>query len=217
MGHPTWCPSLELPGTRTELAQGETEAQNFDLRCLRKGVLPDSASRSPVLNLQTLLPCPVIGKVYPPKLGHIPIGHLCLRSEGPRSPDTSSPSSHPGESERSPWAVPPGHLPPCLPHPHPRPSQAPGLLTGPRAPSAGAFREERLSASIPAPSSAQHTWRRRRPHPVQTPPPARYPFAVTPPPTRRRHGALLYLAILCFGAAAPIPDPREACLSDPEE
>lgn len=30
--HPTWSPSLELPGARTELTQGETEAEKLDQR-----------------------------------------------------------------------------------------------------------------------------------------------------------------------------------------
>lgn len=175
LGHPTWCPSLELPGARTELTQGETEAQNFDLRCLRKGVPPGSVSRSPVLNIETLLPCPVMGKVYPP-------------TEGRARPH---PHRAPLPEERK--AAQSGHFQPQLPpggvgeKPLGGSSRAPAALS--TAPPSQAFAHagplDRSSRALcwRLPGSASVCLYTRsllspthlaavRPHPVQTPPPA---------------------------------------------
>lgn len=64
LGPHTNCPSLKLPGARTELTQGET-GHNFDLRCHREGVPTRFSIRSPALNIETSL-APVMGKVTHP-------------------------------------------------------------------------------------------------------------------------------------------------------
>lgn len=151
--HSTWPLSLELPGARTEVTQGETEAQSPDQRRVWERVPRDSAAARRTLPA----PCRVMGGS--PALG----GARCAAS--PSAAASSRTRSRPAQRSRSlpgplptprapsetPWKVPPRHLP----HPRPGPGSLPDPFAGPHAPSAGDFWKARSSA--PTPPSAQAT------------------------------------------------------------
>lgn len=186
--------NLELPGARAELTQGKTEAQSPDQRRVwERGPTrlsinissPGSADPAPLLGKGVGRGGqPAVGRAGPHPHPHRPPPAEERGAALPsRSPDPSSPTAHPPSSEGSP----PGRFLGRTGRPFyytrtPRPSKPPGLFSGPRAPSAGAFRETRSLASIAGPLPCA-----TRLEAAFAP---EYPFTPTPLPLRIPAGAV---------------------------